>query len=108
MHCYAQHPIHSLQETDGKVHNYIKVHTKTGENFTLVWYKITEDKITGKDTDGRYREELLQNILYVTFTKKTKTGRIVHAVIMLSFAVAGFFLLNYILSLSGLAGLGES
>ena len=83
--CYTQYPIIPITPTEGKVNKWLHVYKTNGEQYTLVWYEISNNVLSGEDKDGNYIVEKLENIRKIEITKRTKTGKAVHG------TVAGLF-----------------
>jgi hypothetical protein len=72
--CYKRSQLPNFETTADEVKREVEVHTKQGQAYRLIVYKITETKIIGKDKEGERHEDLLANIESITVISKHSAG----------------------------------
>lgn len=100
--CYSRYQLRLLEPTKGEIKKEIEVLTTQGQTHRLISYQITDKKIIGKDKNGKYYEEFLENIQSVTIISRLNKAE---TIVVSTFLVGLAFFFYYYFSIKGFSGL---
>ena len=102
LNCHSRYKLKRIEPTEKWVNKTIEIQTKDGSKYTFLSYKITSEKIIGKDKNGNENDVLIENVKSIVVVSKLTQNQKVPIAFFALFATG--FLLLY-LSLKPLEGI---